>query len=429
MRILLLASCYPPQPVVGAFRVEKLARAFARNRHEVFVVAIEDGQPRTPPHIDGVTVKIVPRHRNPREVIIELRDRLRKMTSSSVGSRNSDSVQKSVELIERGWTSRLVLGALNLPDAEQGVVPALLRGVREMEDQGPFDLVYSTCPPFSTQIAAMMAAKRLRTPWVSEYRDPWRSNGTSRIARIHPWTDRADAWLAQRCMKRAAMVVAVTQSAAEEFHSIRGDDNVICALNGIQRLHTTRVPRAGQTRLRIAYAGSLYPPRDPRPILESIITVSAKSGLPIPEVVFVGDQEYEGESLEAFARRTGFGQHLIAKPWLPQGEVEQLLSSADLLLLPAQGWLRQLPNKLFDYLGVRVPVLCLADRSSEPARLLERVGGHFVCTSLDQLDEVVQEALRCAPVAGVVGDTSVLESLLVDRQFGELVRLVEQRFH
>ena len=115
-------------------------------------------------------------------------------------------------------------------------------------------------------------------------------------------------------------------------------------------------------------------------------------------------------------------------PWLPQAEAQDLVSSADLALLPSQHWTQQIPNKLFDYLGSRVPILALASVESETARLLAAVGGHFVVNEADSpdFDDVVQSALTRARDRSVAGNPEVLRSLTVAEQFRSLTHDVER---
>ncbi len=59
------------------------------------------------------------------------------------------------------------------PDDACGFVPAAIRKGLEIYEKHPYDLLYVTCKPFSTAIAAVALKKRLNLPLVVDLRDPY----------------------------------------------------------------------------------------------------------------------------------------------------------------------------------------------------------------------------------------------------------------
>jgi glycosyltransferase involved in cell wall biosynthesis len=438
VHILLLAECFTPEPVVGAFRIRKLAEAFAARGDKVtVVVALAGGA--TQSGIENVHLEVEPIRPSPYDTYQKLRSKLQRKKPAAVAAgasakadRPSGNKSPTTAAPARNFFKSFVTSAIHLPDDRQGVIPSLLQGVRNVEHRGPFDIVYSSAPSFSVHLAARMVARRLGLPWFIEFRDAWRDNAGERPVRANPVVDRLDRYLEASCLRAASAVVAVSESAGESFRrrpEVRGP--VLVALNGIE--HVRRTPREARAphRSRLVYAGSLYPPRDPRPVLESIARCVRRDGSEIPEFVFVGHcAEYDGESLAAFAERHQIGEHFKMIPWLPQAEAQRIIASADLALLPAQQWMEQIPNKLFDYLGCRMPILALANPGSETARLLHAVGGHFVVESTEatHADPVVLAALQASRDCALVGDETVLESMTVANQFTALTEEVANIF-
>jgi len=72
------------------------------------------------------------------------------------------------------------------------------------------------------------------------------------------------------------------------------------------------------------------------------------------------------------------------------------------LLLLAQDQPAQVPNKLFEYLGARKPILAFADAHGEVARMLRRVGNHYLVAQDDPAlaETVLDRALRDLRAAG-----------------------------
>jgi hypothetical protein len=98
---------------------------------------------------------------------------------------------------------------------------------------------------------------------------------------------------------------------------------------------------------------------------------------------------------------------------------------SDLLLLLAQNQPLQVPNKLYEYLGARRPILAFVDEMGESASMLRRLGGHFVVDRKDpaHVAEVVGRALSGQRPDETAATESLLREWTSDVQFD----LLQQR--
>ena len=111
-------------------------------------------------------------------------------------------------------------------------------------------------------------------------------------------------------------------------------------------------------------------------------------------VDFAGEcRSYDGVSVEGMVEELGLADVVHFHDWMPHAEAQALIRGADLLLMIALGQPLQVPNKLFDYLGTRVPMLAVVDADGESARMLRRVGGHHLIP-VSQGERVSEDALR-----------------------------------
>lgn len=249
------------------------------------------------------------------------------------------------------------------------------------------DLVYTTAPPFSDHLVGLVLKKMTGVRWVAEFRDPWTDN-TRAANQRSAGADRVNRWLERRCLEDADQVVSV----AEGIHELlaakvpeRERHRFLLALNGIDNLASSRPPAGGNGPFRIVHAGSFYGGRDPRPFLRALNAVAKRRRLGPADVrveLIGNSRRYHGVSLESFVDELGIAELVEFHDWMPQEQARERSDTADLLLLPfPHGHI--IPNKLYDYLGSRKPILAFVNPRGEAARMLNRVGGHYLVTDDD----------------------------------------------
>jgi glycosyltransferase involved in cell wall biosynthesis len=177
--------------------------------------------------------------------------------------------------------------------------------------------------------------------------------------------------------------------------------------------------------------GSFYHKRDPRSFLAALASLNVKGSLPESlRVRFVGDcRWYEEVSLEALAKELGVGEIVSFVDRVPHDECQRMIAASDLLLLFAQDQPAQVPNKLYEYLGRRIPILALVDPGGETEAMLLEIGGHYTIpadASASGVESTLATALAGTPEARDHGDGRLAE-WSSDRQMGRLYTALEDR--
>jgi glycosyltransferase involved in cell wall biosynthesis len=255
---------------------------------------------------------------------------------------------------------------LLLPDRD--ILWALPAARRAARLAGPFDAVLTTAPPFSTHLVGYWLSLRHHLPWVAEYRDNWSMNPFYRRGTVLQRLNRATE---RRLLARADGIITVSEAAAGEieraFPSTAGKLSV--AMNGFDP-DDLPFAAARPEFFEIAYMGTLDERRDPRPFIEALRLAVASD----PEfsrtlrVSFVGNV-----AMWAADAATGaLGQSRVrVHGILPHREALTRAAGAAVLLgitTRAEAGGAGLTSKLFEYLGLRRPVLMLAPPG--PARSL-----------------------------------------------------------
>jgi len=437
MKVLIVSQSYPPFPQVGGFRAKKVAEMFQSRGHVVTVITerLDGEQEDVRVREERLLVRTV--HAGPpyRLRLVALRNRLqgRSVVLSTWDGAGSELINSdkdvSAGFLQRRMRAvgRFAIALLRLPDDQQQFVRPAFRVGREVARAG-VDLVYTTAPAFSTHFVGMLLRRR-GVRWVAEFRDPWTSERKVDEAET-PLFLRLNRWMERQCLLRADTVVAVTESVGRQLSAKLPPNQrhkVIVAMNGIDEIHPRRASRARP--YRIIYTGSFYHDRDPSAFLHALAGWMHDKSLDAEDVQvdFAGRcRHYANVSIERIVRDLNLCDIVRFHDWLSPAAVQELLSRADLFLLLARSQPAQVPNKLFEYLGSRTPILAVVDKNGESATILNAVGGQFVLATPEGepvTAGMVREALELAydqRGLPMTTDESALENLLTERQFSHL---------
>lgn len=427
MNVLLISHPFPPFPVSGALRAAKVARALQARGHNVVVVTSRlPGEPRRL-RVDepGLRVQPVTTIPHPRHLYVFAKTHLRRNGPAVPGGNRGEDVGTRVPT----W-KRHLLSLLLVPDDLQGfIAPAVVRSLKYIREG--VDLIYTTAPPASTHLAGLLLKQMTGIRWAMEFRDPWTDNPGRSTQMQSRASNAIEHWLEQRCLDTADQVIAVSDGIHDLLTpKLQCGDRLLVVRNGISELRETLVATERGAPFRIVYLGNFYMGRDPRPFLEAVAALRARRDLVPGQIVveLIGKcRWYNSISVEQMVSDLGLEEMVRFHGWIPHEEGQRFLGQADLLLLSAQDQPTQVPNKLYEYLGMRKPILALADPEGETARMLRQVGGHRVVT--DHADpEAIHEALDAAFVAWMegrpqspTGDEEVLRDWTTECQMDRLL--------
>jgi hypothetical protein len=104
------------------------------------------------------------------------------------------------------------------PDMAMPWIPAAIRAVTQAASDIKADVIWATAPPWSSFIVAALSARRLRMPYVLDFRDSWTMTYTN-FERPRPlWAKRLDRRILRKLLDRAAGVILRSQTEAECFY-------------------------------------------------------------------------------------------------------------------------------------------------------------------------------------------------------------------
>ena len=353
---LIVTYYYPPINVTGALRPLAFARYLQEHGYDVQILT-------TARHgcVEGEDCARILRASEPYgHFIAPLKNLLMRSVPSDKRS--------SARVLSSGSRLARLQNYLLVPDQAVTWIPfAALLGSRQWKKK-PFDVILSTSPPESPHLVAALLKKKFKVPWIADFRDGWLFEPLKPPECYRGLQGKLLRTLERVVVSGADRVIGVTAPIAQDFRDRypRHAEKVAVITNGYDHAEVEAVTRSRKDDgiFQITYTGALSlsrPDRSVEPFYQAVAELVRANPAGLADhlrVTFVGDilpQEQEAVG------RLGLEKWVEFRACVPRREAIQLQKDADVLLLITEPGRKGVATaKLFDYIGVRRPILALA---------------------------------------------------------------------
>lgn len=399
--VLIIAYEFPPSAGGGVQRVTKLARYLPESGWRPYVLT---GTPVPGRPVDETLLEQVADVRITRvpstdpssaiaRVLAPIKRLRRRPADTSPGisggaTSGAAGTPFSTRAVRAVWLDPAALWARRVPSA-----------AKRLHQEIGFDAVLASGPPHSALVAGARAATALGVPFVADVRDPWRGNPGYR------WPDsaRKDARslaLEREVMTSAAAAVTVSDPITAEALEM-GARHAITVPNGFDPADLPHwEPQGGP--LRIAFMGRFYGSTDPTPFFDGV-ALAVRRGGPASDLVIDVLGQMSAFVKGAVSSR-GLEEHIVYHGFRPHAEALRIVSAADaglVALTDHPGAEANYTGKLFEYLGMGLPVLLVAPSRGVAAALVRDAHAGYAIPYGDT--EAVADALDEMAAAKAAG--------------------------
>ncbi|MFN0159103.1 MAG: glycosyltransferase family 4 protein [Bacteroidota bacterium] len=262
----------------------------------------------------------------------------------------------------RKWLSR-VSDTFFIPDNKIGWKRAAIEKAIALHRETPFDLIFSTAPPFTSFLIGAELKERFNKPLVFDYRDPWVDYPfkfyPTPLHKIKHQT------LERRALKASSHVVTTNRRVKEllinrypflTYHDI----DIITQGFDPEDFPEGRTTPEKHEKMRLTYAGIFWEDRVPDYFLQGLHDLlQEQPALRTKiEALFVG--HFREENMKT-VERLGLQDVVRVVNYVPHRECIQFLLSSDVLWMIAGDDLGS-PGKVYEYIGAGRPILaCVPD--------------------------------------------------------------------
>ena len=384
-KVLILTYYWPPSGGPGSLRMLKLAEHLPGYGWKPFILTVRNGEY---PFCDDNLDK-----NSPDELSVYKTKCIQPFTAYKLftGKKRNTSLPEVMLIREirsaREKISTWIRANLVMPDARIGWLPfAVTEGLKILKKE-KIDLIYSSSPPHSLQLAGMIIKKRTGIPWIADLRDPWSDIHFYAYSKRNAATGFLDTCLEKLVLQKTDHITAVSPGLADTFsQKISKPKNHFSVLyNSFDETDFNNSAGTDQGIFRILFAGNLIEPQNPMVLFQSLAELSRT----VPETKEKIQIEFIGSIhpfvLQSIQRYQLAGQ-FSSLPFMSRTQICRKMTSAALLVavipkVPANS--RLISGKLFDYIGSGSPVLLIGPPQGNAAKIISNLSNGKVCDYSD----------------------------------------------
>lgn len=329
--VLMLAYHYPPVVASGCVRIKRFVDNLPAFGYEPLVVTVENGR-QTPPEDEAHVFRA-------RQLVF---DRVTLLDAL---------VRKSFQKLGKDCNFRLFDRLILFPDHAVGFVPGAIGRSLDIYRLKPYRLLYVTCKPFSTALAAVSLKKRLDLPLVVDFRDPYAYDYHEKVPRYYDYMKKR---IERHVLSHADCLVINTAGGEELYRHHYPELKIRTIPNGFDRRSNAGTTR--NDRMVISHVGHLYGLlRDPERLF------SAMARMRDCRIVFrsIGDAH---KGIMEKAAAFGIGHMIQVTGNVPHQQALEEIEAADVLFLAQLSYVDRhfsicIANKSYEYLETGKPVI------------------------------------------------------------------------
>ncbi len=451
--VLMLTYAYAPYGTGGTFRGMRFTKYLPNYGWDPLVVTIpEKSVPES--HLDESLQKCIPegitiRRVAPLHPFASLVSALKNVVSFALGRRQKRQASSpkpgrsrngNRQDVEPPWFARKLREVHELlfvtPDRNTAwILPALAAALPLVRRYRP-RAVYSTGPPHSSHLIAVVLKWLTGLPVVIDFRDPWAAVDWG-VIRGGKLGQRLNRWLERLCIRNADRIVLNTATVLEDIlsrHKDQPESKFLVITNGydpeppIDRRQAERVhrPHADDGTIRLCHPGLIYGQRDLRPMIDAVRQLR-DSGVPVrfEQIGPVAD----APGIQAYIDAAGLQDAVVLTPRQPYVEALRRMAETDVFVLFQQGTKKQIPGKIYEMLPFGRPILAFTEPDGITARIIGDYQLGQVVPSSDP--ETVASAIRDLVRRDIsAGDTDAWRNAMVEfdgrRLTGKLATVLDE---
>ena len=373
-RVLIISYYWPPSGGAGVQRWLKFAKYLQEFGWEPVIYTPEN--PEVPAE-DQSLLKDVP------EGIQIIKTKIWEpytLYKKFVGRKKSDKIKTGFlsENKRPSFTEKVstwIRGNLFIPDARKYWIKPSIKFLSAYLEKNHIDAIISTGPPHSTHMIALGISKKANIPWLADFRDPWTNIDFYHQLMLTKASDRLHHKMEKQVLLNADKLVTVSWNWAKDFEDL-GAKNMKVITNGYDPDDFQGLTYEGNDKFEFVHLGSMNKDRNQHvfwEVLTEILEDNPKFKNYL-KITLIGPIDH---SVHSSIEKYNLKEFVNKTDYMPHREVIKIASNAEVLFLPLNNTPHVsgiVPGKIFEYLAMKRPILCIGPTDGDAAKILHETG-------------------------------------------------------
>ena len=274
---------------------------------------------------------------------------------------------------------------------------ALKKNMRKILREKQYDIVYVTCGPFFTMPIGKYLYNQYGLDYVIDMRDPWSTQTQSNSKSFKQKVKKLIKNIVEiYSFSSAKKIITINDKMSEEYRLEykRYKDKIKTISNGFDLSDYINIKPRKMSGFNVVYAGKFETAagfRNPK----SLFTAISKCLNEKKDINFVHVGDKENKIIE-MAKSEKIYDNCVFVGKKPFNTTISYCKSADLLIVIGSGNKNEQTGKIFDYICCNVPILVLASKNTEIAKVCKNFDNiYFASTNnVDEIKKVIAKIFQ-----------------------------------
>ena len=383
-KVLLISYYWPPSGGSGVQRPLKFVKYLRDFGWEPIVYTVENPEA---PELDESLLNEIPegvvvlktKAFEPYSIyrILTGKDKNAKINPTFFGKNNKRSIIDKIVL----W----IRSNIFIPDPRMFWIKPSVEYLVHYLKKNPVDAIISTGPPHSMHLIAQQVKAQTGLPWIADFRDPWTNIDYFSELSLSKWAEKKHHRLERKVLQTADHLLVVGSMMVNEFIT-KTNQPISLIPNGYDTSdYDLTNPIVLDNEFSIVHLGMLGKARNHEAFwkaIKQLIVENHEFGAKLKIKLYGKLDASVQSSVETFNLQNWVEFH----SYVPHQEVVNIQRKAQVLYLPLNDSINAkgiLTGKLFEYLAVQRPVLCVGPSDGDAAKVLLDAGAGLIADFTD----------------------------------------------
>lgn len=273
----------------------------------------------------------------------------------------------------KAFVSNWIRSNFFIPDARKFWIKPSIKYLEKYFHEEKPDVIISTGPPHSTHLIALGLKKKLKIPWIADFRDPWTGIDFFDQLKLTSWARKKHFRLEKDVLSNADKVIAIGWNLGDELKS-KGAKDVEIITNGYDESDFINYNDndLSKDKFILSHIGSLNNDRNPLILWKVLKSLILKDPVLAEKLIirFIG--KIDVKVLDSLTEHQ-LDKYLEKIDYISHDLIPLEYKKSNILLL----LLNNTPNikgvvtgKIFEYIASQTPVLCIGSNDGDAAKII-----------------------------------------------------------